>query len=130
MKWRKRNLVCCAGGALLAVAMLAAGGYRPAAAQGQPVLVFAAASLKNALDEIAEQWTKEAGKQVKISYAASSALAKQIEAAAPADIFISADLDWMDYLDQRKLVRPDSRANLLGNRIVLVAGKDSKAAAD
>jgi molybdate transport system substrate-binding protein len=98
-------------------------------AQQQPVVVFAAASLKNALDEVAGQWTKETGKQTKISYAASPALAKQIEAAAPADIFISADPDWMDYVDQRKLVRAGSRSNLLGNRIVLIAGKDSKAAA-
>ena len=117
----------------LAVVLVAAVGWAPlasapAAAQSAPVLVFAAASLKNALDEIAVQWSKETGKQTKISYAASSALAKQIEGAAPADIFISADLDWMDYVAQRKLIKPESRVNLLGNRIVLVAGKDSKAA--
>jgi molybdate transport system substrate-binding protein len=130
MKRATRRLLTGLAGAIVSFAVLAANSFHTATAQTGPVLVFAAASLKNALDEIAGQWTKEAGKQVKISYAASSALAKQIEAAAPADIFISADLDWMDYLDQRKLVRPDSRANLLGNRIVLVAGKDSKAAAD
>jgi molybdate transport system substrate-binding protein len=100
-----------------------------ATAQSQPVLVFAAASLKNALDEIAGQWARETNKQARISYAASSALAKQIEGAAPADIFISADLDWMDYVGQRKLIKPESRANLLGNRIVLIADKDSKAEA-
>jgi molybdate transport system substrate-binding protein len=115
-------------GALVAATVLVPLLDRPAAAQSQPVLIFAAASLKNALDEIAGQWTKETGKQIRISYAASSALAKQIEGAAPADIFISADLDWMDYVAQRKLIKPESRANLLGNRIVLIAGKDSKAA--
>ena len=91
------------------------------------MLVFAAASLKNALDEIAAQYERETGKKVTISYGASSALAKQIEAAAPADLFISADLDWMDYLQARNLIRPDTRGNMLGNRLVLVAPKDSKA---
>jgi molybdate transport system substrate-binding protein len=100
---------------------------RPALAQAKPALVFAAASLKNALDEIARQYEKETGKKVTISYGASSALAKQIEAAAPADLFISADLDWMDYLQTRKLIKMDTRGNMLGNRLVLVAPKDSKA---
>ena len=88
----------------------------PAAAQGKDVLVFAAASLKNALDEVDAQWQRESGKKVVISYAASSALAKQIEQGAPADIFISADLDWMDYVAQKNLIKPDTRSNLLGNR--------------
>jgi len=70
-----------------------------ARAQGGGLVVFAAASLKNALDDIAAAWTKETGKTApKISYGASSALAKQLEQAAPADLFISADLDWMDYV--------------------------------
>ena len=69
----------------------------PARAQGTDLVVFAAASLKNALDSIASQWRKETGKTAKISYAASSALAKQIEQGAPAQMFISADLAWMDY---------------------------------
>ncbi len=125
MMWRKRDLLRGLAATLAAAAVTLPLAVRPAAAQQQPV-VFAAASLKNALDEIAGQWSKETGKQTKISYAASSALAKQIEAAAPADIFISADLDWMDYVAQRKLIKPESRANLLGNRIVLIAGKDSK----
>ena len=59
-----------------------------------------------------------------ISYAASSALAKQIEQGAPAQMFISADLDWMDYVAQKNLIKPDTRSNLLGNRIVLIAPKD------
>lgn len=88
------------------------------------MLVFAAASLKNALDEIAAAWTKQSGVTVRVSYAASPALAKQIEQHAPADLFISADLDWMDYVDNKGLVRAGTRQNLLGNAIVLVANKD------
>jgi len=99
---------------------------RRAQAAGE-VVVFAAASLKNALDEIAATWAKNTGKAApKISYAASSALAKQIEQGAPADLFVSADLDWMDYLAGKNLIKVDSRFNLLGNKIVLIATKDSK----
>jgi molybdate transport system substrate-binding protein len=97
----------------------------PAAAQGKDPLVFAAASLKNALDEIAGQWQRQSGKKAVISYGASNTLIKQIEAGAPADIFISADLDWMDYGQQKNLIKPQTRANLLGNRLVLIAPKDS-----
>ena len=86
--------------------------------------MFAAASLKNALDAVNAQWTKETGKKAVISYASSSALAKQIEQGAPAQMFISADLDWMDYLAAKSLIKPDTRSNLLGNRIVLIAPKD------
>jgi molybdate transport system substrate-binding protein len=102
-----------------------ASGIGPAAAQGRDVLVFAAASLKNALDEIAGQWQRQTGKKVAISYAASNNLIKQIEQGAPADIFISADLDWMDYGQQKNLIKSETRTNLLGNRIVLIAPKDS-----
>ena len=92
----------------------------------EPVQVFAAASLKNALDEVGAAWTKKhAAKSMAASYAASSALAKQIEQAAPADLFISADLDWMDYLAERKLIKEGSRKTLLGNDLVLVAAKGS-----
>jgi molybdate transport system substrate-binding protein len=97
----------------------------PAAAQGKDLLMFAAASLKNALDEVAGQWQRQSGKKVVISYAASNALIKQIEAGAPADIFISADLDWMDYGRQKDLIKPETRVDLLGNRLVLIARKDS-----
>ncbi len=99
----------------------------PAAAQGRDVLVFAAASLKNALDEVAAQWQRETGKKVAVSYAASNTLIKQIEQGAPADIFMSADLDWMDYGQQKDLIKPDTRSNLLGNRLVLVAPKEANA---
>jgi molybdate transport system substrate-binding protein len=98
----------------------------PAKAQDQPILVFAAASLKNALDEIAAEWSKSNKVEVKISYAASSALAKQIENGAPADIFISADLDWMDYVEKKNLVKRATRVSLIGNTLVLIASKDAK----
>jgi molybdate transport system substrate-binding protein len=99
---------------------------------GQPVVaqqiltVFAAASMKNALDDANAAFTKATGIKVTASYAASSALAKQIEAGAPADVFVSADLQWMDYVAQKNLIKPDSRVNLLGNKLVLIAPLDSK----
>src|SRR4026209_1255956 len=108
-----------------AVALLVPGSAQPPArAQSGDVVVCAAASLKNALDAINAQWQKETGKTAKISYAASSALAKQMEQGAPAQMFISADLDWMDYVEKKNLIKPGSRSNLLGNRIVLIAPKD------
>jgi molybdate transport system substrate-binding protein len=117
--------------ALLVAAGLAwTAGAVPAVAQGKDIVVFAAASLKNALDDIAGQWQRETGKKTVISYAASNTLIKQIEQGAPADIFISADLDWMDYGQQKDLIRPDSRSNLLGNRLVLIAPKDSSVSAN
>jgi molybdate transport system substrate-binding protein len=114
---------------LITVALSAAwlGAIVPAApaAAAEKVTVFAAASLKDALDAANAAWAKESGKEAVASYAASGALAKQIENAAPADIFISADLDWMDYLAKKNLIRSDTRLNLLGNRIVLVAARDT-----
>jgi len=97
----------------------------PAAAQDS-ITVFAAASLKNALDDADAAFTKATDVKVTASYAASSALAKQIEQGAPADVFVSADLKWMDYLAERKLIDPTTRVNLLGNKLVLIAAKDSK----
>jgi molybdate transport system substrate-binding protein len=120
---RRRML---AGAACLAVVAMA-GAPDPAIAQTGDVVVFAAASLKNALDAIAAEWRRESGKAATISYAASPTLAKQIENGAPADIFISADLDWMNYLDQRKLIDPETRIDLLGNSLVLIASADSAA---
>jgi molybdate transport system substrate-binding protein len=111
----------------LVVGAALASGLGPAAAQSRDVLVFAAASLKNALDEIAAKWQGETGRKVAISYAASNNLIRQIEQGAPADIFISADLDWMNYGQQKNLIKPETRTNLLGNRIVLIAPKDSTA---
>jgi molybdate transport system substrate-binding protein len=113
---------------LIALALAVAATITPATAQERSSgpLVFAAASLKTALDAIAADWQKESGKRAVLSYAASSALARQIESGAPADIFISADLDWMDWLQQRKLIDAASRETLLDNSLVLVAPADSK----
>lgn len=101
---------------------------RPASAEG--ILVFAAASLKNALDDAAAAYQKQGGDKISVSYAASSALAQQLENGAPADLFISADLDWMDYAQQHHLIRPATRKNLLGNRLVLIAPASSKVKID
>ncbi|MGC2410329.1 MAG: molybdate ABC transporter substrate-binding protein [Methyloceanibacter sp.] len=94
-------------------------------AEDKGPVVFAAASLKDALDGVSAAWQKETGKSTVISYAASSALAKQIEQGAPADVFISADEAWMDYLAKRNLIEPDTRFDLLGNGLVLIAPKDA-----
>jgi molybdate transport system substrate-binding protein len=110
--------------ALLLLAFLAA---VPQNATAQDTFtVFAAASMKNALDEANTAFTKADGPKVTASYAASSALAKQIEQGAPADIYISADLKWVDYLAERKLIKATTRVNLLGNKLVLIAPVDSK----
>lgn len=98
----------------------------PAAAQDKVLTVFAAASLKNALDDIDAAYSAKSGVKVVASYAASPALAKQLEQGAPADIFMSADTDWMDYSTDKKTISEPSRINLLGNKIVLIAPKDSK----
>lgn len=95
-----------------------------AASPAEKITVFAAASMKNALDSANAAYTALSGKQITVSYAASSALAKQIEGGAPADIFISADTDWMAYLGDKNLLKPDTQINLLGNQIVLVAPRD------
>lgn len=117
------------GGVALAIALLL---FPPGAstALADDVVVFAAASLKNALDDVAGQWKADTGKTTAISYAASSALAKQIAEGAPADIFISADLAWMDEVVGKSLIKAETRSNLLGNRIVIVAPRDSSVALD
>jgi molybdate transport system substrate-binding protein len=97
------------------------------AAIAESVTVFAAASLKEALDDQAKQFEASTGNKVIISYGASNALAKQIEAAAPADLFISADLDWMDYVGERNLLASGSRVNLLRNTLVLITPASSTA---
>jgi molybdate transport system substrate-binding protein len=88
-------------------------------------VVFAAASMKTALDAVAAAWQADTGKTVSIAYASSATLAKQIEQGAPADIFISADLKWMDYLEKAKLIRAGTRRNLLGNKLVLIEPGDA-----
>ncbi len=113
--------VCKTLAAALAVLML------PLAtgAHAADLTVFAAASLKQAMDGQVARFEADTGSHVAVAYGASNALARQIEAGAPADIFISADIDWIDYLDQRKLLRPGTRINLLRNRLVLIAPADS-----
>lgn len=91
----------------------------------EQVTVFAAASLKDSLEVAAKTFTASTGVAVRFSFAASSVLAKQIDQGAPADLFASADLDWMDYLAARKLIRPETRTNLLGNRLVIIAARES-----
>jgi len=109
------------------LAFVAAFALAPHIAAAQETLtVFAAASMKNALDDADATFTRTSGVKVTASYAASSALAKQIEQGAPADVFISADLKWMDYVAGKNLIKPDTRVNLLGNRLVLIAPADSK----
>ncbi|PWE53975.1 molybdate ABC transporter substrate-binding protein [Metarhizobium album] len=113
-----------AAGAAATVAWLLTATLALPVQAAEKVTVFAAASMKNALDAANAAWQTETGNETTVSYAASSALAKQIEGGAPADIFISADLAWMDYVAEKKLIKDDTRTNLLGNRIVLVAAKD------
>ena len=98
----------------------------PVPAQETAITVFAAASLKNALDDVNAAFMKATSIKVVASYAASSALMKQVENGAPANVFASADLAWMDYGARHKLIKDETRINLLGNRLVLIAPKDSK----
>lgn len=109
---------------LLALALLAPIVLPAAAAAQDKVTVFAAASMKNALDAANAAWSEKTGNAAIVSYAASSALAKQVEAGAPADLFVSADLAWMDYVAGKNLILEDTRTNLVGNRLVLVAAAD------
>ncbi|ALK08490.1 molybdate ABC transporter substrate-binding protein [Blastochloris viridis] len=124
MPWTttRRRLAALAFAGLAAVAIAP----RPAAAEDQkPVLVFAAASLTTAFNAIGAAWEKETGKKVSFSYAASSALARQMESGAPADLFVSADLRWMNWASEKKLIKEDTRETLLGNALVLIAPLDA-----
>ena len=111
---------------LLLAVLLVAAAAPLSRAQDVTLTAFAAASMKNAVDDITAAFTKATGIKVVASYAASSALARLIEAGAPADLFASADVEWMDYVAGKNLIKPDTRVNLLGNRLVLIAPKDSK----
>jgi molybdate transport system substrate-binding protein len=108
--------------------VLALAALAPCAALAANVTVFGAASLKEALDDQARRFETATGDKVVVSYGASNALARQIDAGAPADLFISADLTWMDYLDERHLLMPGTRVDLLHNTLVLIAPAASKAA--
>jgi len=116
---RRSVLAVVAALATFALPVLAADAPKP------QLLVFAASSLTNVLDELGALYTKESGQPVKFSYAASSVLARQIESGAKADAFLSADTEWMDYVDSRNLIDKTTRKNLLGNTLVLVAPADS-----
>ncbi|GAB3371810.1 molybdate ABC transporter substrate-binding protein [Lysobacter rhizosphaerae] len=109
---------------LLLSALLLCGPLQAAGSSEAPVRVFAAASLTDALNEVAAHWRRAGHPQPSLAFGASSTLAKQVEAGAPADVFASADLKWMDYLDQRGRIDTASRTNLLGNTLVLIAPKD------
>ncbi|PZN93558.1 MAG: molybdate ABC transporter substrate-binding protein [Hyphomicrobiales bacterium] len=117
-------------GLVVAVLVGLAPAVGTAEAQPKELVIFAAASLKTALDEATAAWVKESGKPApKMSYAASNALARQLEQGAPADLFLSADLDWMDYAAGKHLIRPETRVTLLANRIALIVPSDSTATA-
>lgn len=109
----------------IAVAVFVSSLALPARAQTPTLTVFAAASLKNALDDVNSAFAQRSGVKVTVSFAATSTLIKQIEQGAPADVFLSADLAWMDYGVEKKAIAAETRFNLLGNRLVLVAPKDS-----
>jgi molybdate transport system substrate-binding protein len=113
-------------GIFLAFTLLCGSAWSPALAQDKSLTVFAAASMKNALDDVDAAYTARTGVKITASYAASSTLAKQIEQGAPADVFVSADTDWMDYATGKKTINEPTRVNLLGNSIVLIAPKDSR----
>lgn len=117
-------VLCAPGVAGTASAAASEAGSAPAA-DPAPLLVFAAASLSDVLEEVDRAFTGFTHVEVRTSYAASSVLAKQIEAGAPADVFFSADIGWLDYLQQRGLVRPGSRRDVLSNSLVLIAPSDS-----
>src|SRR6516225_9288619 len=120
---REISMIRFFASALIILTMGAATATYP---QDKPITVFAAASLKNALDDVDAAFTKQTGVKVITSYDASSALMKQIEGGAPADAFVSADLKWMDYGVEKKVIHESTRLNLLGNVLVLIAAKDSK----
>jgi molybdate transport system substrate-binding protein len=113
-------------GLFAAFTILTGSAISPGFAQDKSLTVFAAASMKNALDDIDAAYAAKTGIKIVASYAASSALAKQIEQGAPADVFASADTDWMDYAAAKKNINEPTRVNLLGNSMVLIAPKDSK----
>jgi molybdate transport system substrate-binding protein len=110
-------VVLCAAAALLT---------HPAHAQNASITVYAAASMKDAVDDINAAFTAKTKTRVTAIYAASSSLAKSIEEGAQPDVFASADLDWMDYVANKKLIKSETRTNLLGNKLVLIAPKAFK----
>ena len=117
MTWIRRILF----GLLASVALTALTGVAGATPAGKPLTVFAAASLTNVMEDLATAWAGGGHAKPRFSFAASSVLARQVEAGAKADVFVSADQEWMDYLAARGLVRNDTRRDVVGNRLVLIA---------
>jgi molybdate transport system substrate-binding protein len=113
----RRAVLAALGAALIGIPLAAAGAGPPPAT----VTVYAAASLKEALDDVGAAYAARTGKPVRFSYGGSSALARQIEAEAPADVFVSADSDWMNYVAQKGLIARGSRFDLLTNHLALIA---------
>lgn len=111
---------------VLFAAAIAILSWPAAASDGNQIMVFAAASLSNAVQDIGKAYEAESGTRVVLSFAASSLLAKQIESSGSVDMFFSADTEWMDYVDKRGLLAAGTRKNLLGNRLVLVAPAGTK----
>lgn len=109
----------------LLLSVLAAGAPLARTGEARPLTVLAAASMTDVLREIGDAWTAQGGPPVRFSFASTAALARQVESGAPADVFVSADREWMDYLDQRSLIDRASRTEVAGNRIVLVAQASS-----
>jgi molybdate transport system substrate-binding protein len=114
------------GTLIVAATLLLSQPLLAAEAQREPLIVFGAASVTDVLQQVGPLYTQQSKVPVKFSFAASSALAKQIESGAKVDVFLSADQDWMNYLQERKLIKADTRADLLGNRLVLIAPRESK----
>ena len=110
---------------ILAAGLLASTGTLGAESDSRPLTVLAAASLTNVLGELGNEFTRSQGVAVRFSFAASSVLARQIESGARADLFVSADQEWMDYLEQRGLIQKPTRQDLLSNRLALIAPADS-----
>ncbi len=123
MMWRPVTLALAFA---LALGVRDSGQFSVRAETTGTITVFAAASLKNALDAAAADYSKKTGDKVSISYAATPALAKQIEQGGPADVFISADVDWMNYLAGKKLIKDETRTRLTRNSLVLIAPENAK----
>jgi len=119
-RWTRRAAV-----AVVAVGLLASPPAPAREPQRPALLVFAAASLTDVLEELSADWTRRSGVTVKLSFAASSVLARQIEAGSQADVFMPADQEWMNYLAERRLIDSASRRDLVGNTLVLIAPADS-----
>ena len=123
--WRRFNPVPWLSALLLVLPLLSLGPVhaadKAAGNETEPVVVFAAASMRDVLAALSESWQQSTGQSVSVAYAGTSALARQLEQGAPADVFISADQAWMDYLSQHKLVRAEGAGLLARNELVLIA---------